>query len=83
MKQESFILDEVASKILIGLNSLGGVKAGVEHQLHHLISQSLTGLDMVSDERMQVQEAMIVRLRADLKVLEYKIKILESSANRQ
>ncbi|MDX8376910.1 MAG: accessory factor UbiK family protein [Mariprofundales bacterium] len=83
MKQESFILDEVANKILVGLNALGGVKAGVEHQLHHLISQSLTGLDMVSDERMQVQEAMIVRLRADLQVLEERIKTLESSDHRQ
>jgi len=71
------VLDDVAEKIAGSLRMLGGVKAEAETQVRSIVEGALQQFDVVSDERMQVQEAMLLKARDEMKALEERIKALE------
>ncbi|MDQ6968726.1 MAG: accessory factor UbiK family protein [Mariprofundaceae bacterium] len=81
------ILDDISEKIADGLRLLGGAKQEAESQVRSIVEGALQQLDVVSDERMQVQEAMLKKSQRDMldlveriKTLEKQIKSLESNA---
>ena len=81
------ILDDISGKIADGLRLLGGAKLEAESQVRSVVEGALQQFDVVTDERMQVQEAMLKKSQNDMqllieriKALEERIKTLEASA---
>jgi len=81
------VLDDISEKIAGGLRLLGGAKQEAEAQVRSIVENALQQLDVVTDERMQVQEAMLKKSQNDIhdlveriKTLEERIKILEVNA---
>ncbi len=71
------LLDDIAEKIAGGLRMLGGVKQEAESQVRSIVEGALEHFDVVTHERMQVQEAMLRRAREELAVLDARVKALE------
>ncbi len=71
-------IDDIAEKIASGLRMLGGLKQGAESQVRSIVEGALSQFDVVTHERMQVQEAMLKKSRQDLSALEARIKELET-----
>jgi len=81
------VLDDISEKIAGGLRLLGGAKQEAESQVRSIVEGALQQLDVVTDERMQVQEAMLKKSQHDIsdlieriKTLEERIKIMETNA---
>jgi len=81
------VLDDISEKIAGGLRLLGGAKQEAESQVRSIVEGALQQLDVVTDERMQVQEAMLKKSQNDMqdlieriKTLEERIKIMETNA---
>ncbi len=81
------VLDDISEKIASGLRLLGGAKKEAESQVRSVVENALQQLDVVTDERMLVQEAMLKKsqngmqdLIERIKALEERIKTLESKA---
>ncbi len=81
------VLDDISEQIAGGLRLLGGAKQEAESQVRSIVEGALQQLDVVTDERMQVQEAMLKKSQNDIsdlveriKTLEERIKTLETSA---
>ncbi|MBL1352981.1 MAG: accessory factor UbiK family protein [Zetaproteobacteria bacterium] len=81
------VLDDISEKIAGGLRLLGGAKSEVESQVRSIVETALQQFDVVTDERMQVQEAMLKKSRDDMQAinermqaLEARIKALETAA---
>jgi len=81
------VLDDISEKIAGGLRLLGGAKQEAESQVRSIVEAALQQLDIVTDERMQVQEAMLKKSQNDIsdlieriKTLEERIKIMETNA---
>ena len=81
------VLDDISEKIASGLRLLGGAKQEAEAQVRSIVEGAVQQLDVVTDERMQVQEAMLKKSQGDvhellerIKVLEERIKTLETAA---
>jgi len=72
------VLDDVAEKIAGSLRMLGGVKAEAEIQVRSIVEGALQQFDVVTDERMQVQEAMLRKARDEMQALDERIKVLEA-----
>jgi len=72
------VLDDVAEKIAGSLRMLGGVKAEAEIQVRSIVEGALQQFDVVTDERMQVQEAMLRKARDEIQALDERIKTLEA-----
>ncbi|HXH71451.1 MAG TPA: accessory factor UbiK family protein [Mariprofundaceae bacterium] len=77
MSVDHKILDDIADKIASGLQMVGGLKQGVEAQVRSIVESTLTQFDVVTHERMQVQEAMLQKARDELTKLEQRVTELE------
>ncbi len=71
------VLDDIAEKIAGGLRMLGGVKQEAETQVRSIVEGALEQFDVVTHERMQVQEAMLGKAREELAALDARVKELE------
>jgi len=81
------VLDDISEKISGGLRLLGGAKQEAESQVRSIVEGALQQFDVVTDERMQVQEAMLKKSQNDMcdlleriKTLEERIKTLEANS---
>ncbi|MDQ6955375.1 MAG: accessory factor UbiK family protein [Mariprofundaceae bacterium] len=72
------VLDDISEKIAGGLRLLGGAKHEAEAQVRSVVEGALQQFDVVTDERMQVQEAMLKKARDDMQALVERIQALES-----
>jgi len=70
-------LDEIAAKLTSGLRLLGGLKQGAEAQIHTLVEDALQQFDVVTRERMEVQEAMLKKARQEMDELDTALKAME------
>lgn len=77
MKTNNAVLDDVADKIAGGLRMLGGIRNEAESQVRSVVESALQQFDVVTHERMQVQEAMLTKAREEMQELEGRIKLLE------
>ncbi len=71
-------MDDIAEKIAGGIRMLGGLKQGAEAQVRAVVENALAQFDVVTHERMQVQEAMLVKARDELAALEARVAALEA-----
>jgi BMFP domain-containing protein YqiC len=71
------VLDDISEKIAGGLRLLGGAKEEVESQVRSIVEGALQQFDVVTDERMQVQEAMLKKAQEEMQALDERIKALE------
>jgi len=71
-------LDDIAEKIAGGLRVLGGLKQGAESQVRSVVENTLSQFDVVTHERMQVQEAMLKKACKELQSLEARVVELEA-----
>ena len=71
-------LDDIAEKIAGGIRMLGGLKQGAESQVRSVVESALSQFDVVTHERMEVQEAMLTKARSELQALETRIVELEA-----
>jgi|GEM_PF-1513430 len=78
MTVDQTILDDIAGKIAGSLRLLGGFKHEAESQVRAVVESAFAHFDVVTNERMQVQEAVLGRAREDMAVLESRIKALEA-----
>lgn len=77
MSVNNEVLDDIAEKIAGSLRMLGGVKQEAETQVRGIVEGALERFDVVTHERMQVQEAMLNRAREELVRLDARVKELE------
>lgn len=75
-------MDDIAEKIAGGLRMLGGFKQGAEAQVRTIVEGALSQFDVVTHERMQVQEAMLGKARDELSALENRIAELEAQMKK-
>jgi len=71
-------LDDIAEKIAGGIRMLGGLKQGAEEQVRSIVESALAQFDVVTHERMQVQEAMLKKSRDELASLDARVHELEA-----
>ncbi len=83
MSSSNQALDDIAEKIAAGIQMLGGVKQGAEAQVRGIVESTLSQFDVVTDERMQVQEAMLAKARQELESLEARVAELEAQLKQQ
>jgi len=77
MSVNNEVLDDIAGKIAASLRMLGGVKQEAETQVRGIVEGALEHFDVVTHERMQVQEAMLAKAREELAALDARVKELE------
>jgi len=78
MANSNQALDDIAEKISAGIHMLGGIKQGAEAQIKSIVESALAQFDVVTHERMQVQEAMLGKARHELDTLEARVAALEA-----
>lgn len=78
MAVDAKTLDDISEKIAAGLKMLGGVKMGAEAQIQSIVEGALAHFDVVTHERMEVQEAMLKKARQELQAMEARISALEA-----
>jgi len=78
MALEQAVLDDIAEKIAGGLRLLDSVKEGAQSQVKTIVESALDGLDVVTDERMQVAEALLAKAREQIREMEARIAALEA-----
>jgi len=78
MALEQAALDDIVEKIAGGLRLLGSVKDEAQSQVKAIVESALGGLDMVTDERMQVTEALLAKARGQIRDMEARIVALEA-----
>jgi len=78
MALEQAVLDDIVEKIAGGLRLLGSVKDEAGSQVKAIVESALGGLDVVTDERMQVAEALLTKARGQIKDMETRIVALEA-----
>jgi len=71
-------LDDISAKIAGGLRLLGGLKQGAEAQVKSVVEGALDQFDVVTHERMQVQEALLAKARQELVTLDARVNELEA-----
>lgn len=71
-------LDDIAEKIAGGIRMLGGLKEGAESQVRSVVEGALSQFDVVTHERMQVQEAVLKKAHGELRSLEARVSELEA-----
>jgi len=71
-------LDEISDKLAAGLRLLGGLKQGAEAQIHTLVEDALKQFDVVTRERMEVQEAMLSKAREEMAEIDTTLKAMET-----
>lgn len=71
-------LDDLAEKITSSLRLLGGLKHEADAQVRNIVEGALGHFDVVTQERMEVQEAMLAKARQQMDSLEARITALEA-----
>ncbi|NWF39698.1 accessory factor UbiK family protein [Mariprofundus sp. NF] len=82
MSDNQLPLDDIAEKIAGGIRMLGGLKQGAEAQVRSVVENALSQFDVVTHERMQVQEAMLNRAKEELRTLEARVAELEAQLKK-
>jgi len=75
-------LDDIAEKIAGGIRMLGGLKQGAEAQVRTIVEGALSQFDVVTHERMEVQEAMLAKARQELEALNARVTELEAQLKK-
>ncbi|ATX82130.1 Membrane fusogenic activity [Mariprofundus ferrinatatus] len=75
-------LDDIAEKIAGGIRMLGGLKQGAEAQVRGIVENALSQFDVVTHERMQVQEVMLKKAKEELHALEARVAELEAALKK-
>jgi len=75
-------MDDIAEKIAGGIRMLGGLKQGAESQVRSIVEGALSQFDVVTHERMQVQEAMLAKAKGELSALESRVSELEATIKK-
>lgn len=83
MKVDNALLDELAEKIAGGLKLLDHVRQEAEAQIRAALEGMFANLDVVTGERMQVQEALLAKTREEIKALERQLKELETQLKKE
>ena len=78
MSQSNQTMDDIAEKIAGGIRMLGGLKKGAEAQVKTIVEGALSQFDVVTHERMQVQEALLNKARQELETLNARVTELEA-----
>lgn len=78
MTKQQQPMDDIAEKIAGGIRMLGGLRHGAETQVRSIVENTLSQFDVVTDERMQVQEALLKKAQKELQALESRIAELEA-----
>jgi len=78
MAVDNAVLDDIAEKIADGFRMLGGLKQGAEAQVRAIVEDALQHFDVVTHERMQVQESLLAKAREEIQQLEKRIQALEA-----
>ncbi len=78
MALDQDLLDDIAEKIAAGLRAAGHLKQEAGAQVKAVLESALSGLDVVTTERMQVAEAMLDKAREQIGELETRVAELES-----
>jgi len=78
MSNSNQSMDDIAEKIAGGIRMLGGLKQGAEAQVRSIVESALSQFDVVTHERMQVQEAMLGKARQELDALNARVAELEA-----
>ncbi|MDQ6976388.1 MAG: accessory factor UbiK family protein [Mariprofundaceae bacterium] len=76
-------LDDIAEKITRGIRMLGGIKHEADAQVRAIVESALGHFDVVTQERMAVQEAMLSKARGQLDALEARITTLEAQVKER
>lgn len=71
-------LDDLSGKITDGIRMLGGLKSEADSQVRAVVEGALGHFDVVTHERMQVQEAMLRKAKEQLDALDAQVTLLES-----
>jgi BMFP domain-containing protein YqiC len=79
---DNAFLDELAEKIASGIKMLDGVKQEAQAQIRNALESAFDNLDVVTGERMQVQEALLAKTRERLEELESRIRELEAAPRK-
>ncbi len=77
------IIDEIAEKLAGGIRLLGGLKEGAQAQVRAMVENVLRDFDLVTAERMEVQEAMLRKASEELEALEKRVAELEARLREQ
>ncbi|MDX8411814.1 MAG: accessory factor UbiK family protein [Mariprofundaceae bacterium] len=83
MRIDNAMLDELAEKIADGLKLLGGVKDEAQAQVRSTLEGVFQSMDVVTREQMEVQQALLDKVREELTVLEERVKELESGKRKK
>ncbi len=78
MSESNQTMDDIAEKIAGGIRMLGGLKQGAEAQVKTIVEGALSQFDVVTHERMQVQEALLNKARQELETLNARVSELEA-----
>ena len=70
-------IDQIAGNIASGLKMLGELKQGAEAQIRSVVESALSQFDIVTEEQMKVQEALLQKTREQMDALEQRIAVLE------
>ncbi len=82
MHLDHALLDELADRFSEGLKRLDGVKVEAQSQVRSALEAVFQNMDVVTREQMEVQEALLIKTREKIKVLEGRIKNLEEKLAR-
>jgi len=82
MSNSQLPLDDIAEKIAGGVRMLGGLKQGAESQVRGIVESALSQFDVVTHERMQVQEAMLNKAKDELHSMESRVAELEAQLKK-
>ncbi|MBF0282530.1 MAG: accessory factor UbiK family protein [Zetaproteobacteria bacterium] len=77
------ILDDISEKLAQGLRGLGNARQGLEKNVREIVESVFSQLDIVTSERMQVQEAMLKKAREEMITMEKRISELEALVKKQ
>ena len=83
MAMDQAILDEVTEKVAGGLRLLGHFKDEARSQVRSVLESAFDGLDVVTNERMQVVEALLAGTREQIKEMEARIATLEARLKKK
>jgi len=79
---DNHLLDDIAGKITTGLKMAMQAKDAGKEQVKIILEQALESLDVVTEERMQVQEAMLQKARQEMELLKERMSELEEQLHQ-
>lgn len=83
MAVDNALIDDLVEKITQGIRTIGVLKSEAESQVRSVVQSVLNELDVVTGERMRVQEALLAKARKEIDALEKRVKVLEQRLTKQ